>query len=369
MATSVATLIDAAKAMADKRSDASVPDADWLRYVNYSVEDLYRLLVSIDPAVYFSSADVALAGGLTSMATIDLTSLAGTAFLVRGTITTALPAFTGPSGAGPGSFITAVANGVFPTIDGTITPVVGDRVFVTPAAGTATTCGVYVFTAVGAVGAKWILTRSTDYDQSSVSEIHIGAMIRATEGLTNIGVTYTLTGYNSAQGPDNSTQVYTIFPVPVFRSLHGLDLNPDTVLRRTVPRRNFRERNMGRVGWWSPTLFAIDRAYDLRGTSLVVTPYEFASGNYRVYYRSGPYNFNAPTDVTPLDAILDPYNEWVVLKAARKGLKVEESDSAPWTEEIESLRESIISSHMRDDVEPSIIADVEGDSGGTWGWP
>jgi hypothetical protein len=232
MATTVAQLIDRSKALADKRNDASIPDTDWLTYVNWGVEDLYRLLVSIDPAVYFSSFDFSLTGGLTSAATFALTSVTG--------------------------------------------------------------------------------------------------------GL---------------------------------RAMHGLDLSPDTTLRRTVPRRNFRERNMGRIGWWSPTLFAIDRGYDLRGTSLVVTPYEFAAGSYRVYYRAAPYNFVSAVDGTTLDAQLDAYNEWIVLKAARKGLKIEESDSAPWTEEIESLRESIMSAHERDDTEPTVLADVEGDSGGTWGWP
>lgn len=232
MATTVAQLIDRAKALADKRNDASIPDTDWLVYVNWGAEDLYRFMVSIDPALYFSSFDFPLVGGLTANATFALTGVTGG-----------------------------------------------------------------------------------------------------------------------------------------FRAMHGLDLNPDTTNRRTVPRRNFRERNMGRVGWWSPTLFAIDRCYDLRGTNLVITPYEFAAGSYRVYYRAAPYNFTSTVDATALDAVLDPYNEWIAIKAARKGLKIEESDSAPWTEELAELRDSIGSSHMRDDTEPSIIADVEGDSGGTWGWP
>ena len=44
------------------------------------------------------------------------------------------------------------------------------------------------------------------------------------------------------------------------RALHGLDFYPDTTQRRTVPRRNFQERNQGRIGRWLPTTLCIDRA-------------------------------------------------------------------------------------------------------------
>lgn len=150
-----------------------------------------------------------------------------------------------------------------------------------------------------------------------------------------------------------------------FRAMHGLDLNPDTSTRRTVPRKNFRERNRGAVGWWTPTILATDRGYDIRGQNLVITPYESAAGSYRVYYRSGPIIYTA-VDTTPIDTIFEPHVEYIEILMARRALGIEESSVGPYSAELAELEALITAAHTRDDGEAAVIADVEGDTFGSW---
>lgn len=151
-----------------------------------------------------------------------------------------------------------------------------------------------------------------------------------------------------------------------FRALHGVDLSPDTSTRRTVRRRNFRERNRGSVGWWTPTILATDRGYDIRGQSLVITPYESAAGTYRSYYRSGPVVYTA-VDATAIDSIFEPHVEYIEILMARRALGIEESAVGPYSSELRELELLITAAHTRDDGEAAVIADVEGDSLGSWG--
>lgn len=223
MAVSVATLIDQAKLHADKRSDASIADADWLIWVNWSVESLWRQLTAIDSSLFFAQGDFTLAGGV-SGATKDLSTVTG-------------------------------------------------------------------------------LTR--------------------------------------------------------FRSLHGLDLNPDTTNRMTIARRNFRERNQAAIGWWTPAILAPDRRYDLRGRTLVITPYESAAGTYRAYVRLGPYQFTGAADATTLDWELEQFNEYIAIRAAMKALAQEESDESPLGRQLGAIIAEATAAHRRDDTEPPVIADVE----------
>lgn len=230
MAITVAVLIDQSKALADRRNDASIPDTDWYRMVNDSVESLYRKLVALDTALYFATQDFTLTGGVAS-SSYALTSISGTGF----------------------------------------------------------------------------------------------------------------------------------------RAIHGLDLYPDTTNRRTIGRRNFRERNMGRIGWWDPTLLAGDRRYDIRQNTLTITPYEVAAGPYRLYYRQAPYKFSSAADATTLDAQMEPYDEWIRLRTAETALGIEESESSPWQNRRAELNGEIAAAHRRDD-EPAVLADVEGDYAPEW-WP
>ena len=236
MAVLVATLIDQAKALADKRNDASISDTDWLGYVRWGVKALYRRIVAADPGAYFAQSEpIVLAGGA-SGAFVDLSTVSW-----------------------------FEADGVTPAVP-------------------------------------------TD-----------------------------------------------------FMALHGLDKDADTAHRRTIPRRNFRERNVGSIGWWIPAVYDDNREYDLRGRFLAITPYEIAGGTYRAYGRLGPYLFTAPGDGASLDWQLEPYDEFIVIMAARKGLGIEESDTGLQSERLQELKEEITAEHSRDDGEAATIADVEDD--------
>lgn len=153
-----------------------------------------------------------------------------------------------------------------------------------------------------------------------------------------------------------------------FAALHGLDVNPDTSQRRTVPRLNFLERNRGRIGRWLPTVLCVDRSYDIRGLSLNITPYEVAAGSYRVYYRYQPYLFSGPTDTNALEPQLEPYDEYLSVRMAERALGIEESDQSPMATLRAELWKEILDEHSRDDEAPSVIADVEGDDFGRGWW-
>lgn len=354
MALSIADLITRAKALADKRLDASIPDTDWLVYVSWAQSSLYRLIVSIDPGAYFQTIDFTLVGGVGQNA-FNLDPY----FDVR-LIATSLPAFTASLGPGPGRALQANANGIL-TVDG-VTPVVGDRILY---AIFGTSPGIYTVVSPGTAGTPWALIRATDFDQLGPNEVQIGAVVQASAGTALSGTPFVLTALTGA--PDVGQQTWTNIPLYTrFRALHGVDIYPDTNNRRTVRTRNFRERSMRAIGWWMPTAFDADRQYDLRGRILYVTPYELAGATYRAYYRAAPYQWSTPTDTDRMDPQLEEYDEWVVIRAAMKALKIEESDANPWREELELLREEIMSSHQRDDGEAQRIADIESDDN-WWG--
>jgi len=229
----VASLIDSAQMLSDKRNDAQLASGDWLTAVNWSVRSLWRLLSSLDPDAFFAQYDFTLAGG-TSGATFDLKTLG--------------------------------------SLNGTL--------------GT------------------W------------------------------------------AQ----------------FRGLHGIDYNPDTNSRYTIKRRNFQERNRGRVGTrWIPSILDPERAYDIRGYVLTITPYELAAGPYRVYYRYAPYLFTAANDSTPLQYELEPYEQFLAAQAGRLGLGIEESDQGPLAALCDELKQEIVDEFERDDEAAAIIGDIEGE--------
>jgi hypothetical protein len=233
MAISVATLIDRAKALSDKRNDASVTPDDWTTYVNWGSRSLDRFIASLDPAFRFSQADFTLTAS--------------------------------------------------------------------------------------AAGARKNLSTLTWLDEDG-----------------------TAFGYS-----------------PQFAALHGVDVNPDTPQRRTIPRRNFRERNRGQIGWWTPAIPSPLLRYDMRGRTIVVGPFEAAADSYRVYARLQPYLFTGPTDANPLDYQLEPYDEYIAMFASRLGLKIEESSPDFETQRMLELRDEIIAEHTRDDGEATVIADVE----------
>ena len=231
MAITVATLLDQAKLVSNNRRNAAVADADWVTFINWAVESWYKFRIGLDPALYFTTRDVTLTGGIAG-SSIDLTS-----------------GFTAPG----------------------------------------------------------------------------------------------------------------------LRAVHGLDLYPDTGQRQTVRSRNFKGRNDG-VGPWLPAPFCPVRRYDVRAFVLYITPYENASGPYRVYYRANPYKFSSAVDATPLDAVLEPEAEAIVKLAACSALNIEETVTDPWRARIEEIKAETANACDRDDGEAAQIADVE-DLGSGWGYP
>jgi hypothetical protein len=173
-------------------------------------------------------------------------------------------------------------------------------------------------------------------------------------------------GFGTGAALDLTTLTGTGSTPHLWRALHGLDYMPDTTSRRTVPRRNFQERNQGRIGRWLPTTLCIDRAYDIRGALLTITPEEIANGPYRVYYRYAPYLFSGPSDTNPLDPELEPYDQLIVETMCARALGVEESDMGAANETLAQLRKEFLDEHSRDDESPCVMADVEGND--EWGF-
>jgi hypothetical protein len=176
---------------------------------------------------------------------------------------------------------------------------------------------------------------------------------------------FSLTG---GVGAGSSLDLTTGFTAPGLRAVHALDMNPDTGSRMTIRARNFQQRNDG-VGPWIPAPFCPVRRYDVRAFVLYITPYENASGAYRIYYRANPYKFASTGDSTPLDAVLEPETEAIVKLAACSGLGIEESDTAdPLIQRIGVIKAETAAANDRDDGAACSIADVE-DLASGWGYP
>lgn len=103
----------------------------------------------------------------------------------------ALPSVTYNNGAsGVGATLTATANGVIPTIDGA-TLALNSRLLVKNQVA-ALQNGIYKVTQVGTVGTPFILTRTTDFDNSPSSEVRAGARTWVATGTTNGGQAYVM---------------------------------------------------------------------------------------------------------------------------------------------------------------------------------
>jgi hypothetical protein len=167
---------------------------------------------------------------------------------------------------------------------------------------------------------------------------------------------FSLTGTASGSILDVSVSV------PTMRTLLGIDLNPDTNLRRRVPSRPFVNRNDGAfapyTSFWTDVPWAADREYMLQGRKLIVAPYERASGNYRLHYRPGP---TIPTDRnTVLDVEMEPYSEYLASFMARRALAKEESDTSVVDARLLEIKQEIMEAGVRNDDAGAIaIADTE----------
>jgi len=89
---------------------------------------------------------------------------------------------------GVGATLTAGANAALAAIDG-VTLAAGDRILVKNQASGLQN-GIYVVTSIGSASVPWMLTRATDLDQSSASEVLYGVSTTVTAGSTNAARKY-----------------------------------------------------------------------------------------------------------------------------------------------------------------------------------
>lgn len=322
----VASLIDAGKLQSDKRNDGQLADVDWVTMTNWAVKSLWRLLSSLDPDFSFTQLDFTLLGGTTG-ATLDLN------------VASQIPLLPSAIQAHNPSPIAVTANG---SSDGIV--------------GTTLGLGSIVFLPTD-VGCQVVIAGATNSNNNGTFTIQT----------FQSGATVVLSGAHTTEVfPPTATITLVRQIGAAFRALHGIEYQPDTTGRRTVLRRNFRERNQGRIGWWLPGLPCGDRKYDLRGLILNITPYELAAGPYRAYYRYAPYLFTSPVDTTPLDPQLEAYDEYLSVMAAMKALGIEESSQDPMAMRLSEMVQEITDEHERDDEAAAVIADVEDDDG-SWG--
>lgn len=107
--------------------------------------------------------------------------------------TAALPAVVYANGSsGVGATLTAVAFGAL-SFDGS-TPSIGDRILIKNQVSTFQN-GIYIVTIVGAVATLFVLTRATDFDQSS--DIETGDSTFVTAGTTQSATTWAYTGIDA----------------------------------------------------------------------------------------------------------------------------------------------------------------------------
>lgn len=94
--------------------------------------------------------------------------------------------------------VTFAATAAF-TVDGQ-SPTVGQRVLIKDQTS-ALQNGIYTVTTVGSSTANWVLTRATDFDQSS--EMIAGTMVEVVNGTVNAGTVWTLTAAVAAVGTNS----------------------------------------------------------------------------------------------------------------------------------------------------------------------
>lgn len=149
----------------------------------------------------------------TTLATTEFVQAAitGTTVLAAARLATtaALPASTYSNGAsGVGATLTEVGLGAL-SIDG-VTPSVGNRVLIKNQVSTFQN-GIYTVTVVGSAGVAFVLTRSTDFDQSA--EVNLGDTLFVSAGSTLAGTTWTQNGTeNPVMGTDPITFAQTAGP-------------------------------------------------------------------------------------------------------------------------------------------------------------
>jgi hypothetical protein len=145
------------------------------------------------------------------------------------------PGTTGADGGtGVGATITAASNGAGYVVDGHAMAV-GERIAYLYNTD-AKTNGIYTVTSTGSVSSKWVVTRSTDYDNGSrAAEISIGDWFTIDTGTVNAGKTFRMNALGSGVnksivvGTDNITFAEITTPTFLYgyETVHALNLKAD----------------------------------------------------------------------------------------------------------------------------------------------
>ena len=199
---------------------------------------------------------------------------------------------------------------------------------------------------------RWLI-----WADQAVRELH--RVVCATFAATYFRTTdFTLTG---------STYTYSL--PATFMRLKGLDVYPDTPMRRSVKRFNFAERNNSADygtdfgGTWQQ----FDRLrYNVVGSNtLELQPQEHCAFPYRLYWIPRPTALALTS--TALDTELEPYWEYASTKAAIMALTKEESWDAVnvLKGQLAQMRADMLEAVETDEGAPFSIID-ENDTGGGW---
>lgn len=138
------------------------------------------------------------------------------------------------------------------------------------------------------------------------------------------------------------------------RQVLGVSKDPDNpALRTTINGRNDGERDE-----------QYRRTFDVIGQSVVIQPFEYAAGVYRLYGVAGPTPVAVAAD--PIDPQLEPYVEYLETYMAIKAHGKEESNNADLIVELKEIWDEIEAVAMnRNQASGETIVDVKR-TGATW---
>jgi len=173
--------------------------------------------------------------------------------------------------------------------------------------------------------------------------------------------------FNATQTFTLSGSTNTVTLVAGWRRVLGVTKDPSSQsLRQSLRKFNFEERDA--AGNAGPTSIP-ERRYDIQGNNLVIEPASYAAGNYAYYYTIGPtkFAFDGSQDALNINAIFEPYVDYIEHRAAVNTLGREESDTNNLRANLQEIKDGI-EGEFGASTEPDTIVDVEA-TGGSGVWP
>lgn len=145
------------------------------------------------------------------------------------------PGIAGPApdtGTGVGGYLSSLSNVVLGTIGGDPNLVVGSRILVQNQT-IQTQNGVYVVTDLGSISTPWVLTRASDYNNSTPGQVHAGNVIFVQNGTlagTQWAEIQNGTGANDTIIIDTDNIIFTQFAGPgTFTGGPGINVSSNTI--------------------------------------------------------------------------------------------------------------------------------------------